>query len=152
MPPQRTPLHTIDGNRKGRGPDITPYMRGKIVGRANAGDSPAEIQAAFGVSRGAVRGSIIQDHVRPKGESAPHSGRPRIYTDRDERRMLQHLRLYPKSTFNEHRQDCNTQISNSTIKRLARKHGLHHWRAKKRPELTEAYTAERLLWCKCRAH
>ena len=88
MPPQRTPLRTIDGNRKGRGPDITPYICGKIVGHANAGDSPAEIQAVFGVSRGAIRGSITQDHVRLKGESAPYSGRPCIYTDRDKRRML----------------------------------------------------------------
>ena len=27
-----------------------------------------------------------------------------------------------------------------------------HWRAKKRPELTEEHAAERLLWCQCRAH
>jgi len=43
-------------------------------------------------------------------------------------------------------------MSNSTIKQLAKKHKLHHWRAKKRPELTEAHAAERLLWCKCREH
>ena len=126
MPPQRTPLRAIDGNPKGRGPDLTPYQRGKIVGQSNAGDSPAEIQVLLGVSRGAVRGSIAQDHARPQGKSASHSGRPATYTDRDERIMLRHLRLHPKSTFNERRQDCGTKMSNSTIKRLARKHGLQH--------------------------
>jgi hypothetical protein len=145
MPPQRTPLRAIDGNRKGRGPDLTPYLRGKIVGQANAGDSPAEIQALLGVSRGAVRGSIAQDHARPEGHSAPRSGCPPTYTDRDERIMLRHLRLHPKSTFEQRRQDCSTKMSNNTIKRLARKHGLQHWRAKKRPELTEEHAAERLL-------
>jgi hypothetical protein len=43
-------------------------------------------------------------------------------------------------------------MSNSYIKNLARENGLYHWRAKKRPELTEKHTAERLLWYKCRAH
>ena len=66
--------------------------------------------------------------------------------------MLRHLRLYLKSTFNERRHGYNIDMSNSIIKRLAKKHGLHHWRAKKRPELIEAHAAERLLWCKCRAH
>jgi len=61
---QRTPLRTINGNRRGRGPDITPYMRGKIIGATKSGDSPAEIQATFGVSRGAVRGSITQDEMK----------------------------------------------------------------------------------------
>src|SRR5579871_6620288 len=110
MPPQRTPLRAIDGNRRGRGPDITPYMRGKIVGHAEAGDSPTEIQAVLGVSRGAVRGSIAQDNARPEGLSASRSGRPPIYTDREERMMLRHLRLYPKSTFNERREDCSTEM------------------------------------------
>jgi DDE superfamily endonuclease/Transposase len=151
MPPQRTPLRAIDGNGT-RGKDITPYMRGKIVGAANNGASPAEIQARYGVSRGAVRGSIAQDFARPEGESRPRSGCPPTYTDRDERMMLRNLRLFAKSTFNNRRQETGLQMSNSTIKRLAQKNGLHHWRAKKRPELTEEHAAERLLWCKCRAH
>jgi pseudouridine-5'-phosphate glycosidase len=43
MPPQRTPLRAIDSNRT-RGKDITPYIRGKIVGAANNSALPAEIQ------------------------------------------------------------------------------------------------------------
>jgi hypothetical protein len=151
MPPQRTPLRAIDSNRT-RGKDITPYMRGKIVGAANNGALPAEIQVQFSVSRGAVRGSITQDTARPNGESAPRSGCPSVYTVRDERMMLRHLRLHPKSTFDERRRNTGLEMSNSTIKRIAQKNGLQHWRAKKRPELTEEHAAERLLWCKCRAH
>jgi hypothetical protein len=51
-------------------------MHRKIVSSANAGDSPAEIQAVYSVSRGAVRGSIAQDYARPEGHLAPYSGRP----------------------------------------------------------------------------
>ena len=151
MLPQRTPLRAIDGNGV-RGKDLTPYMRGKIVGMANNGASPAEIQVRYKVSRGAVRGSIARDSTRPEGISVPCPGCPPTYTERDERMMLRNLRLYPKSTFDERRKECGLNMSNSTIKRLARKHGLHHWRAKKRPELTEEHAAARLFWCKCRAH
>ena len=66
--------------------------------------------------------------------------------------MLRNLRLFPKSTFDDRRLESGVKISNSTIKRLARKHGLYYWHAKKRPELTEEHAAERLLWCKCRAY
>lgn len=151
MPPQRTPLCAIDANRP-RGKDISPYVRGKIVGMADSGVPASKIQAQYGVSRKAVRGSIAQDSQRPEGKSAPHSGCPPTYTIRDERMMLRNLRLFPKSTFNDRRLESGVGMSNSTIKRLARKHGLHHWRAKKRPELTEEHAAERLLWCRCRAH
>jgi hypothetical protein len=57
MPPQRTPLRAIDSNGV-RGKDLTPYMRGKIVSIADGSASPAEIQARYRVSRGAVKGSI----------------------------------------------------------------------------------------------
>ena len=57
MPPQRTALGAIDGNRS-RGKDISPYIRGKIVGMADSGSSVSEIQARHRVSRKAVRGQI----------------------------------------------------------------------------------------------
>ena len=57
MPPQRTPLRAIDGNSV-QGKDLTLYMRGKIVGMADNGALPAEIQVQYRVSREAVRGSI----------------------------------------------------------------------------------------------
>ncbi len=90
MPPQRTPLGAIDGNRY-QGKDISPYMRGKIIGMTEGGASVSKVQAQYGVSRSAVRGSIAQDSQRPEGESLPRSGCPRTYTNRDERIMLRNL-------------------------------------------------------------
>ena len=127
-------------------------MRGKIVGISNGSASESEIQARYRVSRKAVRGSIVQDPQRREGNSVPCNGHPPVYTPRDERLMLRNLRLFPKSTFDERQLESSVEMSNSTIKRLAWKYGLHHWRAKKRPELTEEHAAERLLWCKCQAH
>ena len=98
MPPQRTPLGAIDSNRP-RGKDLTPYIRGKIVGMAEGGASVLQIQAQYGVSRKAVRGSIAQDYARPEGKSGRSPGVPCTYTKRDKRMMLRNLQLYPKSTF-----------------------------------------------------
>jgi hypothetical protein len=123
MLPQRTPLRAINGNGV-RGKDLTPYMRGKIVGIANGSTSPAEIQVRYRVSRGAIRGSIAQDITRPEGMSGQSTGCPPTYTERDERMMLRNLRLYPKSTYDNRRKECGIEISNSTIKRLAKKYRL----------------------------
>ena len=42
MPPQRTALGAIDGNRR-RGNDTSPYMRGKIIGMTDGGVFVLEI-------------------------------------------------------------------------------------------------------------
>jgi hypothetical protein len=125
MPPQRTPLYAISSNRP-RGKDISPYIHRKIVGMADGSTPASKIQAQYRVSRKAVRGSIAQDSQRPEGKSVPHSGCPPTYTDRDKRMMLRNLRLFPKSTFDDRRLESGIEMSNTTIKRLARKHGLHY--------------------------
>ena len=58
MPPQRTALGAIFYN-SARGKNPIPYMRGKIIGMTNTGALMAEIQAQYGLSRKAVRDSII---------------------------------------------------------------------------------------------
>jgi hypothetical protein len=49
--------------------------------------------------------------------------------------MLRYLRKYPKSAFQQRREDTGLKISNTTIKTLVRENSLCYWRAKKRPEL-----------------
>jgi len=116
-------LRAIDGNGV-RGKDLTPYICGKIISIANGNASPAEIQVRYRVSRGAIKGSIAQDITRPEGMSGQSTGCPPTYTKRDERIMLRNLRLYPKSTYNNRQKECSIEMSNSTIKRLAKKHRL----------------------------
>jgi hypothetical protein len=102
MPPQRTVLGSIDPNRT-RGKDLSPYLRGKLVGAANAGQLHTSIQAEYRVSRKALRGTIAQDYARPDSVSAKKPGCSSIYSIRDERMILRNLRLFPKSTFDERR-------------------------------------------------
>ena len=53
MPLQRTVLGSIDPNRT-RGKDLSPYLCGKLIGAANAGQLHSSIQAEYGVSCSAI--------------------------------------------------------------------------------------------------
>ena len=84
MATPRTPLGPIDGNRKRRGPELTPYERGRIEGARIAGLSPREIELSMKHSRGAVRGTLALEILRSNGASMPRKGRPILYNDRDQ--------------------------------------------------------------------
>jgi hypothetical protein len=130
MPPQRTPLGQISSDQGIRGPELTSYERGRISGLYEAGFSPREVEKQLDHSRGAVRSTITLHNRNTQGASLPRSGRPVLYNERDRRMMLRNLRLYPKMTFQQRRDETGLKMSNSYIKDLARKSGLSHWRAK----------------------
>ena len=48
MLPQRTPLYDTDSNQRYRGPELTPYQRGMIIGTREAGSSIKEIEDESG--------------------------------------------------------------------------------------------------------
>ena len=66
--------------------------------------------------------------------------------------MLRCVRLYPKMTFKERRAQCDTEMSNSHIKNLCREARLTHWRAKKRPKLTEEHAKIQYQWAQIRRY
>ena len=149
MPPQRRPLAPISGNRL-HNHELSPYERGRIIGAKIAGMTPRQIELTMKHSRGAVRGTIALEILRTNGNSLPRPGRPKLYHPRDQRAMLRNIRSYPKLTFQQRREDTGLTMSNTYIKKIASENGLHHWRAKKRPELTAKVAALRLAWCLAR--
>ena len=71
MPPQRTPLDSIDGNRRGWGPKLTPYKRGCIKGACITSMSPCEIKVLFGHSYRVVQSTLVVEKLRSNGVSLP---------------------------------------------------------------------------------
>ncbi|EPE35602.1 hypothetical protein GLAREA_11302 [Glarea lozoyensis ATCC 20868] len=151
MPPQRTPLGPINGNSH-RGKDITPYTRGQIIGAHRSGKRNCSIEREYGVSLAAVKSTIANENHQPEGISKKRPSGPKIYSERDCRIMLRNLRLHPKMTFDERRAETGLKCMNTWIKDLARKNGLHHWRVKKRPELTDEIALLRYEWAQVRRH
>ncbi|PQE13238.1 transposable element tc3 transposase protein [Rutstroemia sp. NJR-2017a BBW] len=144
MPPQRTSLTPISGNRV-KGGELTKYERGLIVGTSIGGLTPREIEIEFNTSRGAVRRTLELQHIHQDGDSLPRLGAKLRYSPRDRHALLAHIRKYPKATFDQQRKDLGLKMSNTL-------HGITYWHAKKRPELKQEHADTRLLWCQCRAH
>jgi hypothetical protein len=123
---QRTPLSSIDGNRRGRGLELTPYKRGRIEGACIAGMSPREIKVSLKHSYRAVQGTLAVEKLRSNGVSLPRPGQPLVYNEQDHRSMLRSLQSYPKLTYQQRRDDTGLKMSNTYIKNLVHKHGIHH--------------------------
>jgi hypothetical protein len=125
MPPQRTALGPISGNTT-RGKELTPYARGCIETAGQLGLKPHAIQDLFKSSRGAIRTTLTQATHRIKGQSLPRSGRPKVYSERDYRHLLQHIRKRPKDTYQQVRTAIGINFSSATIKRHLVKYHIHN--------------------------
>jgi hypothetical protein len=146
MPPSRTPLGSISGNRF-KGTHISPYIRGKIAGKASKGCSQRRIAIQLKLTKLIVQYTIIQDELRNKGVSLLRTARRKSYNDYDKRILLQYIRLNPKDIYEQVITACGLRYRPTTVKTILRKYGISNWRVKRRPELIEAYTTARLAWC-----
>jgi hypothetical protein len=88
MPPQRTPLCDIDGNRRYKGLKLSPYQRGQIISARKVGSSPKEIEDKLGHSQEAVRRTLESIYIHNKGYTLPRNGTPLKYTSQVRQRML----------------------------------------------------------------
>jgi hypothetical protein len=98
MPPLRTPLRSISGNRPSGG-HLNPYIRGQVAGQAFKGAKPAEIARDLKLDRGTVYYTLQQDKLRNDGESLPRTPRNKSYTDVEERLYVHYCRLNLKDTY-----------------------------------------------------
>ena len=96
----RTPLGSISGNRP-RGPDLTPYKRGIILGAHKNGCTPTYIARVENTPLTTVKKSIYQTSQRPNGISKPRTGRPPITTERSRRLIIRIARLNPRITYED---------------------------------------------------
>jgi hypothetical protein len=109
-----------------------------------AGAKYNEIEIDLDISTSALRSTLTKEQLRPEGITQPRSGRPTIYSEADERNLLQHICLNPKHTYKEVRVACNFPGKKDIIKRILKRHSITNWRARRWPFLTEINEAKRL--------
>jgi hypothetical protein len=119
MPPLRTPLRSISGNRP-KGSEISPYIRGQVIGKASEGADPTSIAKDLKLTRSTVNYTLQQDELRNDGHSLPRKPRKKSYTDADERRILRHVRLNPKDTYQQVIDQLELGCRRETLRRSSR--------------------------------
>ncbi len=94
-----------------------------------------------------VKYTIKIDSLRNEGATRHKTPRKKSYTERDERNIIRHVRLFPKDTYKEVIFKLDLQCKRSTVKKILKKHGILNLKAKRRALLTEEHALKRLAWC-----
>jgi transposase len=141
--PQRRALAEIPVNRAPNH-ELSPGSRRQIYGRALAGQPQAEIAAAEKLHKSTVSYVINKASERQFCKAAPRIGRPKLWSNQDERQIVRYARLYPKFTYQELQRETRLPYSRATLRTILTKHGILNWRAKKRPYLSENHAKQRL--------
>lgn len=119
--------------KRTRGPELSEYQRGIIIGMRLAGATPTQIQEETrGYSRSAVWYTIDKMAVRKSGKALPRSGVPEKYDRRERRKMVMNIRKHREMTHEQRREATGLTMSDSLIRRLALSNCLEHGNSKKR--------------------
>ena len=143
--PQRAPLSAIDGNRQKR-KDLTPYLRGQIIAKSQAGASQREISKELGLPRTTVQSTLRLQNERTDGQSKPRSGRPAYSTERLLRRIVRFVNANPKKTYAQVLSELNLSFCRATLHNILAPAAIRKWRCAQRPVLTPEIANKRLQW------
>ncbi|PVH74006.1 hypothetical protein DL98DRAFT_519563 [Cadophora sp. DSE1049] len=113
----RTPLGAISTNHI-PGKHLSPYLQGKVASAAFASVKPGGIAKALNLHRDTINYTLLQDNKRNKGKTIPKAARRRSYTLAKERKLLQHVRKFPKDSYEDVIRACNLSCKVSTIKKI----------------------------------
>ena len=145
--PRKRLLSNISVNISPR-KQLSSEAKNKIYGRALAGESSTEIEAAENVPKPTIDHLLERIIERETTDNLPRSGRPRIYDDRDERAVVRQVRLSPKMRYDDLRKATGLEFSNKVLRGILNDYGIINWRSKRRPALTEAIASIRLAFAR----
>ena len=126
----------LTANRR-PGQELSIFARAAIVGAIAAGASQAAVAHAFSVSRSTVQLTLQRFESSTTFESKPRTGRPELLTRREKRYIIQLAKRKPRLSTQLLTNTIDTRISQTTIRRVLRKHRMRKWRAQKRIPLTK---------------
>jgi hypothetical protein len=113
----------ISGNSR-RGPDLSEYARGKLVGLREAGLSFREIDEDTGVPKTTIQSTYELDAQRDEGRSQPRKGHPKSYDKRLERHLLRYVRNNPKATYRDLTRHVWGEFSRTTFYRILKTYNI----------------------------
>ena len=119
----RVPLGARNSNRL---PNfkLDRYKRRKIIESFILGALLAVIALGLGYNVNLVWSTIHADENRVAGFSIARAGRPKEYTDREERALLRYVRLFPKHTYARVIQEVRLIIKTSIVKNILKRYGI----------------------------
>jgi transposase len=133
-----------------RGPnqEFSPHKRTRIVVGWSLGLSPQYLHAKEGVATGSIHGIVTRYRVQKSGRSLPRSGRPRILTESHIQRVLRLIDQDPFISAKEIHEKVRLPCSERTILRELIRLGIQHYKAIRRPKLTEEHAEKRLQFAR----
>ena len=149
--PQRSPLIELPINRPS-GHELSNAMRSEIHARACAGESYGAIARSKSLLRSTVSTTVKTINTRQSVESKARTGRPTVHSDREHRRIVQHVRQHPMGTYGNLKRETGLDFSRSTYRRILHASSVLHWLAKKRPALTPHQAQVRLAFTSLHCH
>jgi hypothetical protein len=141
----RIPLQPIDSNGR-RGTELSPYLRGKILGQRALGVSLGQLSSTYGIAKSTIQYTVQQDASRTEGHTIPRPGRPSVLSESDKHLIFRLIKRDPFIAYNDIREQTGITASNDTLLRMVKASGYGHWRARKRPYLKADAIAQRLAW------
>ena len=133
-----------------RGPkqEYSPHKRTRIVVGWSMGQSPLYLHGKEGVATGSIHGIVSRYRVQKSACSRPRSGRPRILTESHMQRVLRLIDQNPFISAKEIYEKVRLPCSERTILRELIRLGIQHYKAIRRPKLTELHAEKRLLFAR----
>lgn len=137
-----------------RGPELTDFERGEIVGLHKGGFSYDKISEILDYHKSTVRNVIIKYNEQGLTSAAPRSGRPKILSKRSERHLINIVKDNRNESLEEITEMFNTamniSVSSRTIQRTLHNEGYSGHAAKKKPFISEKNRKKRYGWCRMR--
>lgn len=116
--------------------ELSPFTRAAICGAVAAGASQRVVAAAFGVTQPVVSQTLQRFSTTSSFESKARKGRPKAFTRRERRYIVQLAKRDPRLTYKQLLKVIGSKASSSTVRRALREQHYRKWRAAKRIPLT----------------
>jgi len=133
-------LADLDSDRR-RGHELSEDTKRRLIAHRFNKLSYAEISALENVPKSTVASALHRFATRGTVENSSRSGRPKLYNDGDELKIIQTVQLHPQLTFPQLRERTNLSFSKETFKKILKDANVH-WKPS-RWHLHESRAAKR---------